>query len=473
MSESEPQSASPGLDAWIARGREMAEADERARAIARRRRFDTIAVHGLYHHAAAAANQGALIEPAFLAPAQHFDDSDHLEAALGYLMPAWGYSRIANPTTHYLEETLALLETYATGLTASTVVTGSGMAAVHLATNALLSLNPDMPLASPNIVASAKCYGGTFMLFKRYAAERGIGIRWITDPLDLAEWERAIDGDTRLLFAEVPSNPALAVVDIPALAALAHGRGDGAGPMPLIIDSTVATPAILRPLGLGADIVVHSLSKAIGGSGLAIAGAITARHDIPIRIGTDDMRADFATHIKLLPLRDFGPSLTPAAALSLLSDLRTVRLRVDAWSRNALKVAQWLEAHPAVASVCYPGLASHPGHAIAARDFRLADGDDTGGSIGPEAARYGHLLAFTLNGGLPAARQAFDRLEIVFRATDLGKVKSVAVIPSVSTHQQQGEDGRAIAQVDAGLIRLSVGGEHPDDVIADLAQALG
>ena len=457
----------PGLDAWIARGQEVAEQEAAARTTARGRRFDTIAVHGLYNHVAAAANQGSIIEPVYSAPAQHFPDSDALEAALGYLMPAWGYSRIANPTTHYLEETLALLEAYGSGLTASSVVCGSGMAAVHLATNALLSLNPDMPAAMPNIVASAKCYGGTFMLFKRYAAERGIGLRWIEDPLDMAAWERAIDADTRFLVAEVPSNPALAVVDIPALAALAHGRGDGAGPMPLLIDSTVATPAILRPLSLGADIVIHSLSKAIGGSGLAIAGAITARHDIPIRVGTDDMRADFATHIKLLPLRDFGPSLSPAAALSLISDLRTLRTRVDAWSRNTMKVARWLEAHPAVAAVNYPGLASHPGHAIATRDFQLADE-----GTGPDAARYGNLLAFTVRGGLPAARRAFDRFDIVFRATDLGKAKSVAVIPSVSTHQQQGEEGRAIAQVDAGLIRLSVGGEHPDDIIADLAQAL-
>jgi O-acetylhomoserine/O-acetylserine sulfhydrylase-like pyridoxal-dependent enzyme len=291
----------------------------------------------------------------------------------------------------------------------------------------------------------------------------------------MAAWERAIDDDTRFLFAEVPSNPALAVVDIPLLAALAHGQTGPAGPMPLLIDSTVATPAILRPLALGADVVIHSLSKAIGGSGLAIAGAITARHDIPLRVATDDMRADFATHIKLLPLRDFGPSLSAASALSLISDLRTLRTRVDAWSRNTMRVARWLEEHPAVESVSYPGLASHPGHTIAARDFRLADGvavGDNEGDTGPASARYGNLLAFTVRGGLPAARRAFDRLEIVFRATDLGKAKSVATIPSVSTHQQQGEEGRALAHVDDGLIRLSVGGEHPDDIIADLAQAL-
>jgi cystathionine beta-lyase/cystathionine gamma-synthase len=301
------------------------------------------------------------------------------------------------------------------------------------------------------------------MLFMRYAAERGIGIRWISDPLDTASWAAAIDDDTRCLFVEVPSNPALALADIPALAALAHDHG-----MPLLVDSTVATPALLRPLALGADVVIHSLSKAIGSSGLAIAGAVVARHDIPVRVGTDELRADFAMQVKLLPSRDLGPALSPWSALALISDLRTLRARMDAWSRGAMTVARFLEAHPAVASVSYPGLASHPGHEIAARDFSLADGD----ADGRPAVRYGTLMAFVLQGGLPAARRAYDRLELVFRATDLGRVKSIATIPSISTHQQQGEAGRAVADIAPGLIRLSVGGEHPDDVIADLAQAL-
>lgn len=463
MTDTDVATVPSGLEAWVARGREMAEREERARAVARRRRFDTIAVHGLYDHLAAAANQGAIIEPAYLAPAQHFADSDELEAALAYLMPAWGYTRIANPTTHYLEETLALLEAYGSGLTASSVVTGSGMAAVHLATNALLAADPARPGSVPNLVSSAKCYGGTFMLFSRFAAERGIGVRWVADPLDTDAWASAIDADTRFVYAETPSNPAVAVVDIPALAEIAHAHG-----IPLIVDSTVATPALLRPLGLGADVVVHSLSKAIGASGLAIAGAVTARHDIPARVGVDDLRADFATHLKLLPARDLGPALSPSSALALLSDLRTLRGRLDVWSRSTQAVAEFLEDHPAVARVWYPGLASHPGHSVAQRDFALADGD----ADGRPAKRYGTLLSFALRGGLPAARRMYDRLDLVFRATDLGRVKSVATIPSISTHQQQGETGRAIADVDAGLVRLSVGGEHRDDVIADLAQAL-
>ena len=204
----------PGVRAAVERGALATAAEQAQRTRMRAMRFDTIAVHGVYGMAAALANQGSIIEPAYLSPAQHFVDSDAMEAALAYLAPAWGYSRIANPTFHYLEETLALLETYGTGLTASTCVTGSGMAAIHLATNAFLSVGPDAPDGRPNVVVSAKCYGGTFMLFNRYAAERGVDVRWVTDPLDLDAWASRIDGETRFVFGEMPSNPALAIFDI-------------------------------------------------------------------------------------------------------------------------------------------------------------------------------------------------------------------------------------------------------------------
>ena len=452
-----------GLDAWVARGAEMAAAEERERARMRGMRFDTIAVHGIYSAEATLASQGSIIEPAYLSPAQHFADSDHLEAALGYLMPAWGYTRLANPTLHYLEETLALLESYGTGLTASAVATGSGMAAVDMA--AAPFLVADGIGSRPSVVVSAKCYGGTFQLFaERYARERGVDVRWVLDPLDTAEWARLVDGTTRFLYGEMPSNPSLAVFDIPAVAAIAHDAG-----VPLIVDPTVATPALLRPLGLGADIVVHSVSKSIASSGLAIAGAIVARHGIVTRIGPDDLRADFALHVKLLPFRDHGPALSPFNALMALTDVRTLRGRMDAWSRSTMRVARFLEAHPEVERVHYPGLETDPGHSVAAQAMWLADGAD---GEGEPANRFGHLLAFTLRGGQPAARRVLDGLRLVRRATDLGRVKSIATIPAISTHQQQGETGRAIAELPASLIRLSVGGEHPADVIDDLSEAL-
>lgn len=453
----------PGVAAWVARGREMSRTEEMRRERMCTMRFDTIAVHGIYGMEAAMAHGGSIIEPAFLSPAQHFRDSDHLEAALAYLMPAWGYTRIANPTSHYLEETLALLETYGSDVRASACLTGSGMAAVHLATSALLSTGPAAPAGRPNIVASARCYGGTFMLFERYAAERDVEVRWVREPLSVEEWASRIDRQTRFLYGEMPSNPALAVLDIGALADLAH-----AAEIPLMVDSTVATPALLRPLTLGADIVIHSLSKAMGGSGLAIAGALVARHDLPGKAWPDEMRADFATWAKLLPARDMGPALSPMSALLLMSDLRTLRSRMDAWSRSAHQVAAWLAEHPAVERVDYPGLPSTDGHALAARDMWLADGDAEGRPVNS----YGPLLSFTVRGGPGAARRAFDRLELIWRATDLGRIKSVATIPAISTHQQQGDEGRRLADIAGGQIRLSVGGEHPADVMADLDQAL-
>jgi O-acetylhomoserine/O-acetylserine sulfhydrylase-like pyridoxal-dependent enzyme len=460
-----------GVAAYVERGQAMTAADAARRAKMRRKRFDTIAVHGMYSMQEALGNQGSILEPAYLSPAQHFENSDHMEAALAYLMPSWTYSRIANPTLHYLEETLAMLEGYQVDAQVSACATASGMAAVFMATNPFLALagpasGTNGQDARPmNIVASAKCYGGTFMLFgQRYGAERGIEIRWVRDPLDLAEWSSKIDGGTRLVFGEMPSNPSLAVFDIAAVAELAHEQG-----VPLIVDATVATPALLRPLQHGADIVVQSLSKAMTTSGFAIAGALIARHDIPSPVGPDEMRADFANYVKLLPYRDHGPALSPFSALMILNDLRTLRSKVDLMSRNALAVARFLAEHPAVAEVSYPGLADFPGHAVAARYMWLADGAD---DYGQPVNRYGHLLSFTVRGGAMAARRVFDALNLIWRATDLGRIKSVATVPSISTHQQQGEAGRALADVPANLIRLSVGGEHPADIMADLEQAL-
>ena len=456
----------PGVRAAIERGAEQLRATDAERTRMRAMRFDTIAVHGLYNMAAALANQGSVNEPAVLSPAQHFASSDDMEAALAYLAPSWTYSRISNPTLTHLEETLALLEGYGIDDGVSATVMSSGMAAVMMATNPFLTLDPsvggDRP--RPNLVASARCYGGTFMLFNRYAAERGIELRWVADALDPAAWAAAVDEGTRVVFGEMPSNPGLGMFDIAAVASVAHGVG-----APLVVDSTVATPALMRPLEHGADVVVHSLSKAIGGSGMAIAGAVVARHGITSNVGSDDLRDDFALHVKLQPMRDMGPGLSPFNGLLVLSDLRTLRTRMDQWSRNAMAVARWLEGDPRVLEVRYPGLESFPGHDLSRRYLTLVDGDGDGSP----APRFGHLLSFRVAGGHEATRAAFDRLRLIWRATDLGRVKSIATIPAISTHQQQGEAGRELADIPADLVRLSVGGEHPDDVIADLDQALG
>jgi O-acetylhomoserine/O-acetylserine sulfhydrylase-like pyridoxal-dependent enzyme len=435
---------------------------EARRAAARGRRFDTIAVHGVYSASQALAAHGAINEPLYLSTAQHHASADAMEAVIAQGAPGWVYARVADPTNAYLEETLALLETYGSEVEATAMVTASGMAATAAATQPFL-VEGGPAARRPNIVASARCYGGTFVLFTRYAAELGVEVRWVRDPLDTAAWSAAIDGDTRFVFGETPSNPGLAIVDVPAVAAIAHAAG-----LPFIVDSTVATPALLRPLTMGADVVVQSLTKTIGGSGMAIAGAVIARKDIPSRVGDDGLRADYGLHLKSSPLRDHGATLSPFAALMLLNDLRTLRARVDHWSRTAEVIARTLAGHPAIESVAYPGLPAHPGHDIAARDMWLADGDVEGRPVN----RFGSLMGFRVKGGREAARAAFDRLELVWRATDLGRVKTIATIPMISTHQQQGPEGREIAAIPDDLIRLSVGGEHPDDILADLDQAL-
>jgi O-acetylhomoserine/O-acetylserine sulfhydrylase-like pyridoxal-dependent enzyme len=439
---------------------EVAELEAR-RARMRAMRFDTIAVHGVYDMAEALRNQGSILEPVFASPAQHFATSETMAAALAYDVPAWGYSRIANPTLAYVEETLALLESYGSGVEASACLTSSGMSAVHMATSPFLDVRDG---ARMNVVVGARCYGGTYMLFaERYAAERGVDVRWVSDVADPQAWRRLIDDETRFVYVETPSNPGLAVTDVEVLAAIAHEHG-----VPLIVDATVATPALLRPLALGADIVVHSVSKCMAASGAAIAGVVVSRRGIVASTGPEAMREDFALHVKLLPGRDYGPALAPTSAFAVLNDLRTLRTRVDQMSRSAAAVASFLERHPAVAAVHYPGLATHSGHGIASRQMRLVDAGERDGA--PE--RYGYLIGVEIAGGAVAARRVLDGLELVFRATDLGRVKSVATIPAISTHQQQGDAGRLLGAVPANLIRFSVGCEHPDDLIADLDQAL-
>jgi O-acetylhomoserine/O-acetylserine sulfhydrylase-like pyridoxal-dependent enzyme len=453
---------SAGVQSYIDQGAAMLQAEAVQRAIMRCKKFDTIAVHGLYNMEAALANNGSIIEPAYFSTAQHFENSDHMEAGLAYLMPAWTYSRVANPSLHYLEETLALLEGYGFEGEVTACATGSGMAAVFLATNPFLVVeSTGQPL---NIVASVKCYGGTFTLFSRYANERGVEVRWVRDPLNLAEWAGKIDQNTRFLFGEMPANPSLAVFDIVALANLAHQHG-----LPFLVDSTIATPALTRPLAHGADIVIHSVSKSMTSSGFVIAGAIIARHNLPSRVGPDELRANFALYLKGFPLRDHGPSLSPFNALMTLSDLRTLRSRTDLMSKNAMQIAQFLAEHPQVESVQYPGLPNFEGHQIAGRYMWLVDSQDDYGS---PVNRFGYLLSFNVKGGVSATRKVFDSLKMIWRATDLGRVKSVATIPTISTHQQLGDSGRDLAGLPPNLIRLSVGLEHPADVIADLDQAL-
>lgn len=457
---------SAGAQHHIAEARRFLQARAEALRRVRRLRFDTIAVHGLYTVAEALDhNHGATMEPTIFSSAQAYRDSDEMELALGYKIPTWCYTRIHNPTLGFLEDKLALLETYGSDIEAGCCVYSSGMAAIGNTVDALMALPGTTP---PNFVSSCQLYGGTYQLFDaRLKRERGTDVRMVVDSNSLDEWRRNIDKNTRFLYGEMPSNPGLAFFDIAAVAALAHEHG-----IPLVLDATIASPALLRPMLHGADVVIHSATKVMSCSGFGMAGAVIARMPIVSNTTNDELKADFALYLKRYPQREQGGCLHPFQASMTLADLRTLRARVDDWSQTAMTVSRFLEGHPAVLAVNYLGLESYHLHELAEKYLWLVDAEHDE-RYGKPVNRYTHLLSFRVKGGPAATRKAFDRLELIWRATDLGRVKTVATIPAISTHLLQGEEARKKADVPADLIRLSVGAEHPDDIISDLEQALG
>ncbi len=442
---------------------ERAEALRRAKGL----KFDTLAVHGLYTlEESYLRNQGAIIEPLYLSTSQGYRDSDELEAALSYQIPTWCYTRIANPTTYYLEWTLALLESYGGDFDACCCVTASGMAAIMAATDPFLAKQTEGP-EKINFVSSIQVYGGTFQQFSiRKMKERGVEVRWVQHPHDIAEWKARIDENTRFLYMEAPSNPQQSFVDVKDLADLAHAWG-----IPLIFDSTCATPALMRPLVHGADVVVQSLTKSITAGGFAIGGALISRKPVVTKVKNDDpaFQECFAEYVKFWPYRDNGPAAAPFNAMAALNDIRTLRSRMDLVSASCQKVAEFLATHARVYQVDFLGLPTFPRHAIAKKYMKLVD---SGAEAGNEVNRYGHLMSFRVDGPPANARKVFDNLRLIYRATDLGRIKSVATIPAISTHHQQGEEARRMADIPPQLIRLCVGAEHPDDIIADLDRAL-
>jgi len=457
-----------GVDKYIALAAQAAERRAADIAAIKQCRFDTIAVHGLYSmNEALNFNQGSIIEPMYMSSSQAYRDSDEMEAALSYQVPTWCYSRIGNPSMYYFEQTMALLEGYGADVETACCATSSGMAAIASATDPFLTVDPANPTQKINFVTTCQVYGGTFQQFaERKAKERGIDVRWVINSNDLSEWESKIDENTRFVYGELPSNPGQAFFDLDAVIKLAHKQG-----VPVIIDNTVGTPALLRPLAHGADIVIQSVTKTLTSSGFGIAGAVISRADITSKFGSDGMKANFAMYIKTLPNRDNGQNLSPMNAILSLNDMRTVRSKVDMFSRNTMKVATFLSDHPRIEAVNYLGLESHPLHELASRYLVLVDSEHDE-QYGRPVNRYGHLMSFNVAGGTAAARKMFDGMQRIWRATDLGRVKSVATIPAISTHSQQGEEGREMADIPSNMIRLCVGGEHPDDVIADLDQAL-
>lgn len=431
-------------------------------------RFDTISVHGIYSmQEALDYNQGSIIEPIYMSTSQGYRDSDEMEAALGYMIPTWCYSRIANPSMYYLEGVLALMEGYGSDIETSCCATSSGMGAIQSAVDPFLIVDPRNPDQPMNFVATSQVYGGTFQQFaERKEKDKNIEWRRIINSNDIDEWASKIDENTRFLYGEMPSNPGQAFFDLKEISELAHKHG-----IPMIVDATVATPALMRPLTLGADIVVQSISKTIMSSGFGIGGAVIAKKNLDLKIDNDALKEDFGMYIKLLPNRDNGPNISPFNAAIALNDIRTLRSKVDQLSQSTMKVAEYLSQHKHVTQVDYLGLESHPLHELAKKHLTLVD-SELDSDDGEPVNRFGHLMSFHVKGGAQAARDVFDGFQMIWRATDLGRIKSVATIPAISTHSQQGEEGRKLAAIPDNLIRLCVGGEHPDDIIADLDRGL-
>ncbi len=457
----------PGVWKYVEEAKRLLAQKEAHLAWLKKLKFDTIAVHGLYSiEEALSQNQGSVIEPLYLSTSQAYRDSDELEAALAYLIPTWCYTRIANPTTAYLEGILALLEGYQTGCDTSCLVTASGISAIMSSVDPFLVKQKE-GFEKINFVSSIQVYGGTFQHFAvRKMQERGIEVRWVLNPEDMEEWKSKIDENTRFLYMEAPSNPQQSFTDLEILSDLAHSWE-----IPFIIDSTCATPALMRPIAYGADIVIHSLTKSITSGGLAIGGALISRKPIVTKIRNDNplFKESFADYVRLLPYRDTGPAASPMNALFAMNDIRTLSSKMDLVSQNCQKVAEFLQTHPRVYQVDYLSLPSFRFHKQAKKYMKLVDSDDGKGN---EVNRYGHLMSFRVDGPAENARKVFDHLKLIFRATDLGRIKSIATIPAISTHFQQGEEARRMADIPPQMIRLCVGGENPDDVIADLDQAL-
>jgi len=418
-------------------------------------RFDTLSLHAGQQPDPAT---GARAVPIYQTTSYVFDDTDHAAALFNLERAGHIYSRISNPTVAVLEERISALEG---GVGA--VATASGQAALHLTIATLMG-------AGGHIVASARIYGGSHNMFVHTLPRFGITTT-LVDPRDPKAFAAAITDKTRLLFGETLGNPGLEVLDIAAVAGIAHEHG-----LPLAVDSTFATPYLCRPIEHGADIVIHSATKFLGGHGVAIGGLVVdgGRFDwiesgkFPtmtepyagyhgIAFAEEFGPAAFIARARAEGLRDFGACMSPANAFYLLQGIETLPVRMSRHVANALAVAQFLEKNAAVAWVKYPGLETHPDYALAKRQL-------------PRGA--GAIMSFGIKGGRAAGAKLIARLKLFSHLANVGDAKSLVIHPASTTHQQMSVEDLAKAGVGEELVRLSIGLEDPQDLIDDLGQAL-
>jgi O-acetylhomoserine (thiol)-lyase len=390
-----------------------------------------------------------------------FNDADHAKNLFALAEFGNIYTRITNPTTDVFEQRLAALE----GGTGALAL-ASGQAAE---TFAVLNIAG----AGDHIVASSSIYGGTYNLFRYTLAKLGIETTFVEDQDDTQEWLRAIRPNTKLFFAETIGNPKVNVLDIAKVADIAHAHG-----LPLIVDNTIGTPYLVRPIEHGADIVLHSATKFIGGHGTVLGGVIVDGGTFPWSQHQDKFPAltepdpsyhgisytqslgDGLAYIikaRVQLLRDLGASVAPASAWQLIQGAETLSLRMERHVQNAQALAEWLEQHDFVASVNYAGLPSSPWYDVAQRYL-------------PNGA--GAVLSFELKGGVAAGRALVDSLQLFSHLANIGDVRSLVIHPASTTHSQLSPEEQLTAGVTPGLVRLSVGLEHIDDLKADLEQGL-
>ncbi len=385
--------------------------------------FATRAIHFGYDPA---EEQGALTPPLHLTSTFAFDSAEAGAAIFAGEQPGYFYSRISNPTLDLLERRCADLEGAEAG-----VALASGMGAICAVLWSFLSPGDE-------IVTDKTLYGCTFAFMRHGLARFGITVTH-ADMTDPEAFRAALSPRTRLVYFETPANPNMRLVDIAAIAAIAHRQGAR-----VVVDNTYATPVLTRPVALGADIVVHSATKYLGGHGDLVGG---------IAVGSaEDMR-----EVRLFGMKDMtGAVMAPFNAMLILRGLKTLKLRMERHCANAMAVAQMLEAHPAVAQVFYPGLPGFAQHALAARQM----------------PGFGAMIAFELRGGLEAGRAMMNRLRLIARAVSLGDAETLIQHPASMTHSTYTPEERAAHGITEGLIRLSVGLEEVEDILADLAQAL-
>ena len=413
----------------------------------------------LHHGYESEATTKAAAVPIYQTTSYTFDDTQHGADLFDLKVPGNIYTRIMNPTTDVLEQRVAEMEGGIAGLCLA-----SGMAAITYAIQCVTDVGS-------NIVSTSQLYGGTYNLFAHSLPRQGVEVRMASHD-DFEGLEALIDEKTSAVFCESIGNPAGNVVDIAKLAEIAHRNG-----VPLMVDNTVATPYLCRPIDLGADVVIHSLTKYIGGHGTTVGGIIVDsgkfdwaadKERFPMLNKPDPSYhgvvytealgpAAFIGRCRVVPLRNTGAALAPHSAFMILQGLETLGLRMDRHCDNALAVAQYLRGHDKVKWVNYAGLDDSP--------YKATADKTTGG-------RASGILSFGISGGQEAGARFIDALQMILRLVNIGDAKSLACHPASTTHRQLNPEELATAGVSEDLVRISVGIEHVEDIIADISQAL-